>query len=360
MLKCKRFSLTNYILSGITVQKLVLYSLLSGLFFNFIYVAESQANQRTVNVYSFRQVELIKPLINEFTKQTGIKVNVVSGKADKLMQRLIQDGDNSFADVLLTVGAAKLDKAKKLKLIKPINSSILQANVPADLRDPENYWFALSLRVRAIFYAKDRVKPQLLPSYESLLDKRWLGKICSRTGNHFYNRTMVASFVYHYGESWTKNWVEKFSENLAMRPNGNDRDQMRKVARGDCDIAIANSYYYGMLSSSIKQSDREVYQNLGIILPQNMKTGSHVNISGAALTSSAKNVDNAIKFIEFLTTKKAQKIYAHNNFEFPVRTDIPAGKFIETWGKLNADTQSILHLSVYNKKSAEIISQSNW
>ena len=342
------------------MKKIVLFSLISGLFLNFIYITECQANQRTVNIYSFRQAQLIAPLIKEFTAQTGIKVNVVSGKADKLMQRLVQDGDDSFADVLLTVGAARLDKAKQLKLIQPINSPILLANIPKNLRDPENYWFGLSLRVRAIFYAKDKIKPQLLPSYESLSDDRWRGKICSRSGSHFYNRAMVASFIYNYGADWSKNWVGKFSDNLAMRPNGNDRDQMRKVARGDCDIAIANSYYYGMLSNSVKQSDREVYQKLGIILPQSNKVGSHINISGAALTHSAKNIDNAIKFIEFLTTKEAQQIYAHNNFEFPIRTDIPAGNLLASWGILNSDTESVLHLPLYHKQAAKIISQSNW
>ena len=342
------------------MKKFIILCLLSAVFFNTIFIAESKAKQRTVNIYSFRQVELIQPLIKEFSEETGIKVNVVSGKADKLMQRLVQDGEDSFADVLLTVGAARLDKAKQLKLIKPINSPILLANVPKDLRDHENYWFGLSLRVRAIIYAKDKVKPQLLPSYQSLLNKRWRGKICSRSGNNYYNRAMVANFIYHYGEKWTSNWVEKFSDNLAMRPNGNDRDQMRKVARGECDIAIANSYYYGMLSDSAKQSDRDVYQKLGIILPKSKDLSSHVNISGAALTNAAKNVDNAIAFIEFLTTKKAQKIYAQHNFEFPIRSEIPAGEFISTWGKLNANTKSVLHLSSFHKQAAEIISQSNW
>jgi iron(III) transport system substrate-binding protein len=342
------------------VKKFILLYLFSGVFFNTLFIVESQANQRTVNVYSFRQAELIKPLIEEFTQQTGIQVNVVSGKADKLMQRLVQDGNNSFADVLLTVGADRLDKAKDLKLIKPINSPILTANVPSHLRDPENYWFALSLRVRAIFYAKDRVKPEQLPSYESLLDENWQGRICSRDGNHYYNRAMVANFIYHYGEDWATNWVEKFSDNLAMRPNGNDRDQMRKVARGDCDVAIANSYYYGILSSSAKQSDREVYQKLGIILPKNKTMGSYVNISGAAITHSAKNVENAIKFIEFLTTKEAQEIYSHTNFEFPVRDDIPAGQFMSTWGALDADVESVLHLSSFHQQATTIISKSNW
>ena len=276
------------------------------------------------------------------------------------MARLIKDGNNSFADVLLTVGAARLNKAKELNLIKPINSLMLINNVPEQLRDPENFWFGLSLRVRAIFYAKNKIDPNLLQSYEALLDPRWQGRVCSRTGNHFYNVTMVSSFIYHYGERWTKNWVKSLSKNLAIRPNGNDRDQMRKVARGDCDIGIANSYYYGMFSSSVKQSDRDVYQKLGIIFPTNGNIGSHINISGAALTRSSKNYINAIQFIEFLTTRKAQEIYTQTNFEFPIRTDVPASDLLKSWGKLHADTESIYHAPKYHAKASSIIELSNW
>jgi iron(III) transport system substrate-binding protein len=321
---------------------------------------QSGATHQVVNVYSFRQANLIKPLIDEFTNATGIKVNVVTGKADILMERLINDGNDSFADVLLTVGAARLNKAKELDLIKPINSLELINNVPEQLRDPENFWFGLSLRVRAIFYAKSRVDPSSLKSYEDLIDPRWQGRICSRTGNHFYNITMVSSFIYHYGEKWTRKWVNGFSKNLAMRPNGSDRDQMRKVARGDCDIAIANSYYFGIFSSSVKQSDRDAYHKLGVIFPENSNVGSHINISGAALTKSSKNHINAIKFIEFLTTRKAQEIYTQTNFEFPIRADVPASRLIQSWGTLNADTVSIYQSPKYHVKASKIIQQSNW
>lgn len=330
------------------------------LFGNDFVIGKSHASQNSVNVYSFRQAELINPLIHEFTTQTGIKVNIVSGKADKLMKRLIQDGDNSFADVLLTVDVARLEKAKSLALIQPIHSTLLTNNIPSSLRDPDQYWFGLSLRARAIFYAKGVVNPAKLNSYSALLDKTWQGKICSRKGSHFYNRSMVSSFIYQHGNEWSEKWVEGFTKNLAMRPNGGDRDQLRKIARGECDIAIVNSYYYGVLSASEKQSDRDTYQKVGVVFPITNAVGTHVNISGAALTSSAKNKNNAIKFIEFLTTKKAQTIYANNNYEYPIRADMPAGELLDSWGLLTPDTESIHNLPLYHEQAEAIINKNNW
>ena len=329
-------------------------------FANLFFINHCLANSNTVNIYSFRQAELIAPLIKEFTVQTDIKVNIVSGKADKLMQRLIDDGNNSFADVLLTVDVARLEKAKELQLIQPINSKLLTRNIPSDLRDSENYWFGLSLRARAIFYNKQKVNPQQLSSYSALLDEQWRGQICSRKGSHMYNVSLVASFIYQQGFAWSEKWVNGFTKNLAMRPNGGDRDQIKKVARNECNIAIANSYYYGMLSVSNKQIDRDAYQNVGIFFPQTNNLGTHVNISGAALTSSAKNKKNAIKFIEFLTTPSAQKIYANSNYEYPIRINMKAGSLLESWGKLSPDTKSIRKLSRYHEQAMAIIQKSNW
>ena len=329
-------------------------------FASLFFINHCWADSNVVNIYSFRQAELIAPLIKEFTVQTGIKVNIVSGKADKLMQRLINDGNNSFADVLLTVDVARLEKAKELQLIQPISSELLTSNIPSDLRDSENYWFGMSLRARAIFFNKQKVNPQQLSSYNALLDKQWHGKICSRKGNHMYNVSLVASFIYQQGFEWSEKWVSGFTKNLAMRPNGGDRDQIKKVARNECDIAIANSYYYGMLSVSNKQIDRDAYQSVGIFFPQTNHFGTHVNISGAALTSSAKNKINAIKFIEFLTTPSAQKIYANSNHEYPIRIDMKAGSLLESWGKLSPDTKSIHKLSRNHEQAKAIIQKSNW
>lgn len=320
----------------------------------------SLANDNVVNVYSFRKAELITPLINEFTNKTGIKVNLSNGKADKLIQRLINDGDNSFADVLLTVDVARLEEAKKLDLIQPITSHLLHANIPADLRDPENFWFGLSLRARAIFYAKDQVNPAEIKSYQDIAAKKWQGKICSRQGAHFYNVSMVASFIYRYGTNWTQNWVSNFVNNLAVRPNGGDRDQLRKVAKGECQIAIANSYYYGALSASDKESDRDVYQKVGIIFPTTLTIGTHVNISGAALTRSSKHKVNAIKFIEFLTTKEAQKIYANSNYEYPISANTQTSHLLKSWGKLTTDSKSVLQLTKYHPQAKQIIKRNSW
>lgn len=324
------------------------------------YPTHGLADDNVVNVYSFRKAELITPLINEFTNKTGIKVNLSNGKADKLIQRLINDGNNSFADVLLTVDVARLEEAKRLDLLQPISSHLLRTNIPADLRDPENFWFGLSLRARAIFYAKDKVTPDQIRSYQDLTTQKWQGKICSRQGSHFYNVSMVASFIYRYGVDWTKKWVGNFANNLAMRPNGGDGDQLRKVAKGECQLALANSYYYGALATSNKASDRDVYQKVGIVFPKKSTIGTHVNISGAALTRSSKHKINAIKFIEFLTTKAAQEIYANNNYEYPIHTGMQTSRLLKSWGKLIPDTKSVLQLTKYHPQAKEIIQQNSW
>ena len=316
--------------------------------------------ENVVNIYSFRQAELINPLIQEFTQQTGIKVNVVSGKANVLMQRLIDDGQHSFADVLLTTDVARLEQAKQLKIIQPIDSDILINNIPKKLRDPDHYWFGTSIRARAIFYAKSRIDPSEIKTYQDLTNKKWQGKLCSRKGSHFYNRSMVASFIYHYGQAWANQWTKGFVNNLAMRPRGGDRDQLRLIAKGSCDLTIANSYYYGMLSTSEKANDRDVYHKVGIIFPNNNNNGTHINISGAAVTSAAKHKQNAIKFIEFLTTSLAQQFYAELNHEYPIRNDMSPGPLLSSWGKLLADKQAILQFTKYHHQAKEIIKANRW
>ena len=318
------------------------------------------AKPEVVNVYSFREAKLIQPLIDEFYQQTGIKVNVVSGKADKLLARLIEDGQDSFADLLLTSNVARLEKAKQLGLIQPIQSDYLNRQIPSTLRDQDEYWYGISVRARAIFYARDRVNHTDIKRYQDLTDAKWRGKICVRKGSHVYNTSMLASFISLYGEQWAAGWAQKLAGNLAMRPQGGDRDQLRNINNGVCDLAIANSYYYGMMSASDKQADRAVYQNVGIIWPEQQGAGAHVNISGAALTSAAKNKANAIAFIEFLLMPKAQKIYAEINFESPVRNDIKQSALVESWGPFVADYQSIGQLSRYLDKAEAIVKRTPW
>ena len=320
----------------------------------------SIAASKVVNIYSFRESKLIKPLIDEFTRTTGIKVNIVSGKADKLMKRLIADGDNSFADLILTTNVARLEKAKQLGLLSKINSDYLTQNTPAEFRDTEGYWFGISTRARAIFYAKDSINPTDISSYQDLTDKKWRGQICSRKGSHIYNRAMVASFIANHGEQWTKTWLQGFVKNLAMRPNGGDRDQLRNIKKGNCQLALGNSYYYGMMSDSAKMQDREVYQHVGIIWPNQDNTGTHINISGAAIISSAKNKHNAQRFIEFLLMPKAQEMYSKINYEYPASTIAKPVEKLESWGAFTADRQGIKTLSKYLTRADTLIAGSGW
>ncbi|MDP2559792.1 extracellular solute-binding protein [Psychrobium sp. 1_MG-2023] len=320
----------------------------------------SMAKDQVVNVYSFRQAELINPIIEQFTQETGIKVNVVSGKADVLLQRLIKDGEDSFADVLLTSDVARLEGAKTLNLLQPIPSNNILENVPKQLRDPDGHWVGLSVRARAIFYSKERVAIDAITSYQDLTDPQWQGKICARQGGHFYNRSLVASFIYNYGKAWSENWIKMFVKNLAMRPHGGDRDQIRKVSNGQCDLAIANSYYYGMLSASKKPADRRAYANVGIIFPRDNAFGTHINISGVAITQAAKNKKNATQFIEFLTTKRVQALYAKLNYEYPIRQGVNPNGLLSSWGALSGDADAVLHLTKYHQLANEMISKSHW
>lgn len=315
---------------------------------------------KVVNIYSFREAKLIAPLIDKFSKSTGIKVNVVSGKADKLMQRLIKDGDRSFADLVLTTNVARLEKAKQLGLLQAAQSTYLNQHIPNELKDPQGYWFGISLRARAIFYAKDRVSAGDIDRYLDLTDEKWKGRVCSRKGSHIYNRAMIASFVHHYGEKWTADWVKGLVANLAMRPNGGDRDQLRNIKKGSCDIALANSYYFGMMSQSSKQQDRQVYKDVGVLWPEQSQYGTHVNISGAGITSAAKNKENALAFIEFLLTEEAQAVYSEINHEWPIRADIEVGELLGSWGQFESDKKAIRSLYKYLPAADKIIAESGW
>ncbi|REL30630.1 extracellular solute-binding protein [Thalassotalea euphylliae] len=322
--------------------------------------AENSAESSVVNVYSFREAKLINPIIERFSASTGIKVNVVSGKADKLLKRLIQDGENSFADVLLTSNVVRLEKAKQLGLLQAIESDYLKQHISPELRDPEGFWYGLSIRARAIFYAKDKVNASDIHRYEDLTSEAWHNKICTRKGSHTYNRSMLASFIALHGEKWAGQWTKGLVNNLAMRPTGGDRDQLRNVNRGKCDLAIANSYYFGTMSQSASLQDRQVYANLGVIWPEQLGSGTHVNISGAAITNAAKNKENAQLFIEFLLTEQAQTMYSNINHELPIRQDIQASELVRSWGDFKADIDSVAKLYQHLDAADRIIDSTGW
>ena len=252
-----------------------------------------------INVYTHRHYDSDKILFKKFTDITGIEVNVIKGSADQLIQRLQSEGSNSPADILLTVDAGRLVRAKDMGLLEPVSSKILTKNVPEMMRDSQNHWFGLSVRARVIAYAKDRIEENELSTYEDLADPKWRGKIVVRSSNNIYNQSLLASLINKNGSKKALKWARSVRKNMARKPRGNDRDQARAVASGVADLAIINTYYLGLLANSSDKADREVAEKLNIFFPNQNGRGTHINVSGAAVTKSSKNKKEAIKFLEF-------------------------------------------------------------
>ena len=299
----------------------------------------SAANE--VNVYSYRQPFLIEPLFEEFSRETGISVNVVF--ADKgLTERLQREGRLSPADVVLTTDISRLMELVEKDLSQSVDSESLDNTIPDQFRDPDGQWFALTKRVRNIYTTRREGKPESI-SYDDLADPKFKGKICTRSGKNAYNVGLVASYVANYGEERTKEWLEGFKTNLARRPQGNDRAQVRAVSEGVCDLALGNSYYYGAMLNDTEQ--REWAESVYINFPNQQGKGSHVNISGMVLTKHAPNKDSAVKLMEFLASDKAQAAYAEVNMEYPVNPAVPVSEMVASWGEFKADDLPISKLA---------------
>lgn len=323
-------------------------------------VGEGKTRAGEVNIYSYRQEVLIGPLLEAFTARTGIKVNLVSGKADALLERLKSEGANSPADVLLTVDAGRLIRAEKAGVFQPVSSPVLERAIPARYRDPEGYWFGLSLRSRVIFYAGDRVSADELSSYEALTDRKWRGRICVRSSSNVYNQSLLASLVAHLGVDAAERWARGLVANMARKPQGGDRDQIRAVAAGECDIAIANTYYYVRMLKSKKAAERDAAKKVSLFWPNQEGRGAHVNISGAGVTLSAKNRDNAIKLIEFLVSDEAQRTYAETTNEYPVKAGVPVSATVKALGEFKSDALDIATLAEHNAEAIRIFDRAGW
>jgi len=313
-----------------------------------------------VNLYSARQEALIKPLLDRFTEQSGIRVNVVSAKAKALLQRLRSEGRNSPADLLLTVDVGNLHAARAAGVLQPLRSDTLEAAVPARYRDPEGYWYALSLRARPILYARDRVDPAELTGYESLADRRWRNRLCIRSSDNIYNQSLVASRIAHDGAETTETWARGVVKNFARPPQGGDRDQIRAVAAGQCDLAVANTYYLAQMRVSDKETDRAAAEKVAVFWPDQGGRGVHVNVSGAALTAAAKNRDNARALLEFLVGPEAQRWYAERNQEYPVRTDVAWSETLQTLGRFEADTLDTARFGELNADAVKLMDRAGW
>lgn len=320
------------------------------------------AEAAEVNVYSARKENLIKPLFDQFTAATGIKVNLVTGKADALLQRLIREGIHTPADLFLTVDAGRLYRAQQAGVLSPVNSKTLLANIPSQYRSPDNSWFGLSLRTRTAVYAKDRVDKADLSSLGDLALPRWKQKICIRSSNNIYNQSLIAAMIAHRNVQQTEAWAKALVANFARPPQGGDRDQIRAVAAGQCDVALVNSYYLAQMINSSKAADREAADKVAIrwLNQSEGDNGAHVNISGAGLTQAAGNRDNAIKLLEYLSSAKAQQWYADTNFEFPVMPGVPVGQTLQDWGAVTLDKLPLVALGEHNADAVRLMDRVGW
>ena len=315
-----------------------------------------------VNVYSARKEQLIKPLLDRFTVQTGITVNLVAGKAGTLIKRLESEGLNTPADIFLTVDAGRLYAAERAGLLQPVDSAVLRERIPAHYRDTDNHWFALSARSRAILYSRNRVDPNHLSTYEALANPRWRGKLCMRSSGNIYNQSLLASMIVNNGQRAAEAWAKGVVANMARPPQGNDRAQIKAVAAGECDIAIANTYYMGKMQMA-KKDDSQLWAaaQVAVFFPNQTDRGAHMNISGAGVTRHAKNHDNAIQLIEFLVSDASQAWYAQVNHEYPVVEGVPVSERVMSWGfPFISDALNVTRLGEYNAEAVRTFDRAGW
>ncbi|MEW5728953.1 MAG: Fe(3+) ABC transporter substrate-binding protein [Pseudomonadota bacterium] len=320
----------------------------------------ASATAAEVNVYSGRKDHLIKPALDDFTKATGIKVNLLSAGDDQLIDRLKTEGANSPADVFVTADVARLHMARVAGLLQPAPSKTVEANVPANFRDPQGYWTGLSARARVIFYAKDRVKPSELSTMEELADPKWKGRVCIRSSSNVYNQSLLAEMIAVHGPDKAEAWAKGIVANMARKPQGGDTDQIKAVAAGQCDVAVGNTYYYGGLQASAKAEDREVAAKVGLFFPNQSGRGAHMNISGAGVTASSKNKAEAVKLIEYLSSPQAQKFYAEVNHEFPVNPAVKPSALVASWGAFKANDISVAMLGENNAQAVRVFDRVGW
>jgi iron(III) transport system substrate-binding protein len=313
-----------------------------------------------VNVYSHRHYDADQLLFDRFQELTGIEVRVVTATADELITRLEREGAASPADILITVDAGRLHRAKELGLLRPVTSQVLSEVVPASLRDPEGYWFGLTKRARILVYAPDRVSANELSTYESLADPSWAGRVLVRSSDNIYNQSLLASIVAADGPDAAEAWAAAVVENLARPPQGNDTDLVLDVAAGIGDVAIVNTYYVGRLLHDPDPSVRQLAETVRVFFPNQNDRGAHVNVSGAGVTASSPNPENAVRLLEFLVSEEAQRVFAEVIFEYPVRADVPWVPTLTEWGEFRADTLNLRRLGELNSEAVMIFDRAGW
>jgi len=316
-------------------------------------LGSAQAQDKMLNLYSARHYQTDDALYEGFTKQTGIVIKRIEGKEDELLERIRNEGVNSPADVLLTVDAARLAAAHEMGLFAPVKSTLLDARIPAYLRTAD--WFAFSTRARVIIYNKTAVKPGEVRSYDDLADPRLKGKVCSRSGSHPYNLSLMASIIAHQGEAKAEQWARGVVANFARSPKGGDTDQIRAVAGGECALALSNTYYLARLMRSDKADDKATMEKVGVVWPDQQGVGTHINVSGGGVLKNAPHKEAAVRFLEYLASNEAQRYFADGNNEWPVVLGIKvANPALEALGKFKADTIPVGSLAMYRAKAQVI------
>ena len=320
-------------------------------------VCSAPALAQEINVYSHRQPELIQPLVDAFTAETGITVNVAF--VDKgMVERLVAEGDRSPADLVLTVDIARLMQVVEAGVTQAVQSDVLEANIPETLRDPGDQWFGLTSRARIVYASNDRVQPGEVTTYEDLASDKWKGRICTRSGLSDYNIALLGAVIVHHGEAAATAWAEGVKANLARKPDGGDRDQVKAIAAGECDIAIGNTYYIGQMLADPEQAPAA--EAVTIVFPTFESGGTHLNISGVAMTKSAPNKENALKFMEWLSGDTAQKIYAETNHEYPVKLGVARSALVQSWGEFTADPTPLSEIAAARPAALKIMETVNF
>ncbi len=320
----------------------------------------SIAQTRVVNVYSARHYESDKVLFQQFTQKTGVRVNVIEANADQLVERIKAEGANTPADVLVTVDAGNLWRAKEAGVLQPVRSRVLETVIPANLRDPQGHWFGLTKRARVIVYNKNKVNPSQLSTYEDLANPKWKGKILVRSSSNVYNQSLVGALIAALGPQKTEAWARGFVANFARPPEGNDTAQIKALAAGVGDLAIVNTYYVARLASSQKPEDRAIAEKVGVFFPNQRDRGTHVNISGAGVVKNAPNRQAAIQFIEFLASKEAQEVFAKGNNEYPVVAGVSLDPALAKFGRFREDKLSAAVFGRNNAEALKIVDRAGW
>ena len=318
-------------------------------------------DNKVLNLYSSRHYQTDEALYANFTRQTGIKVNRIEAGEDALIERIRNEGERSPADVLVTVDAGRLWRAEQLGFFQPVKSAVLDARIPANYREPSGQWFGFSLRARLIAYNRAKVKAAELPSYESLAEPKWKGRVCMRSSTNIYNLSLMGAMIDHLGEARAEQWAQGVKNNLARDPKGGDTDQLKSVAAGECDVTISNQYYYARLLRSAKPEEREIGERIGVVFPNQANRGTHVNISGAGVMKNAPNREAAVKFLEYLASDEAQRYFAEGNNEWPVVASVkPDNPVLKMLGEFKQDALNVAVLGRNQPGSQKIYDRVAW